>query len=149
MMLSYKFKTPGFVLLFIAAILSLCYFLFDFRFSFPVFAVISSYAETNFFWSFPTNFADELILMLFAAGFVLTILSREKTEYSEYKLLRIKALQRAIVAEVFFLIFIVLFTFGSAFIGLVIFNLFLPFIFYLGFFYFLKLKSLKNKQKRK
>ena len=147
MMISSKFKIPGIVLLLFASFLTVYYFLFDFRFSFPVFAVISSYSETKFFWSFPTNFADELILLLFTSGFVLTILSKEKTEYREYKLIRRKSLYLTILSEISFLFFIVLFTFGSAFIGLVIFNLFLPFIFYMAFYYFLKFKFLKNKRK--
>lgn len=146
-MLTPKFKIPGIVLLFIALILTVSYFLFNFRFEFPVFAVISSYSETKFFWSFSTNFADELILILFTTGFTLTIFSREKTEFREYKLIRRKAIYYTIMAEIGFLIFIFLFSFGSAFIALVILNLFLPFVLYLGFFNLMKLKVLRMKQK--
>jgi fatty acid desaturase len=149
MMISSKFKIPGIVLLLFASILSVYYFLFDFRFSFPVFAVISSYSETKFFWTFSTNFADELILLLFTLGFSLTIFSREKAEYGEYKLIRKKAIYYTIMAEIGYLIFIILFSFGSAFIALVVFNLFLPFIFYLIFFNLMKFKVLRNKQKKK
>lgn len=149
MMISSKFKIPGIVLLIFASVLTVYYFLFDFRFSFPVFAVISSYSETKFFWSFPTNFADELILLLFTTGFSLTIFSREKTEYREYKLIRRKAFYLTAVADIGYLIFIILFSFGSAFIALVLFNLFLPFIFYLAFFNIMKLKVLKMKRKKK
>ena len=149
MMFSYKYKKPGILLLIAALILTIYYFLFNFRFSFPVFAVISSYSETKFFWSFSTNFADELILLLFTTGFTLTILSREKTEYREYKLIRRKAIYYTIMAEIGYLIFIILFLFGSAFIALVILNLFLPFVLYLVSFNVMKLKVLRKKQKLK
>ena len=149
MMFSYKYKNPGILLLIAALILTIYYFLFNFRFSFPVFAVISSYSETKFFWSFSTNFADELILLLFSVGFVLTIFSSEKTEYREYKLIRRKAIYYTIMAEIGYLIFIILFSFGSAFIALVIINLFLPFVLYLVFFNVMKLKVLRMKQKLK
>lgn len=149
MMFSSKYKNPGIMLLIAALILTIFYFLFNFRFSFPVFAVISSYSETKFFWTFSTNFADELILILFTAGFTLTILSREKTEYREYKLIRRKAIYFTIMAEIGYLIFIILFSFGSAFIALVILNLFLPFVLYLVFFNTMKLKVLRIKQKLK
>ena len=149
MMFSSKYKNPGIMLLIAALILTIYYFLFNFRFSFPVFAVISSYSETKFFWTFSTNFADELILILFTAGFTLTILSREKTEYKEYKLIRRKAIYFTIMAEIVYLIFIILFSFGSAFIALVILNLCLPFVLYLVFFNTMKLKVLRMKQKLK
>jgi len=149
MMFSSKYKNPGIMLLIAALILTIYYFLFNFRFSFPVFAVISSYSETKFFWTFSTNFADELILILFTAGFTLTILSREKTEYKEYKLIRRKAIYFTIMAEIGYLIFIILFSFGSAFIALVILNLFLPFVLYLVFFNTMKLNVLRMKQKLK
>ena len=149
MMFSYKYKNPGIWLLIAALILSIYYFLFNFRFSFPVFAVISSYSETKFFWSFSTNFADELILILFTAGFTLTIFSREKTEYREYKLIRRKAIYYTIETEIGYLIFIILFSFGSAFIALVIINLFLPFVLYLVFFNVMKLKVLIMKHNLK
>lgn len=149
MMLSYKYKIPGVALLIIATILTLYYFLFNFRFEFPVFAVVSSYSETRFFWWFSTNFADELILLLFTFGFTLTIFSGEKTEFREFKLLRRKAIYRTIIAEIGLLIFIILFSFGSAFIALIILNLFLPFVLYIVFFNVMKLKVLRKKQKLK
>jgi len=149
MMFSSKYKNPGIMLLIAALILTIYYFLFNFRFSFPVFAVISSYSETKFFWTFSTNFADELILILFTAGFTLTILSREKTKYKEYKLIRRKAIYFTIMAEIGYLIFIILFSFGSAFIALVILNLFLPFVLYLVFFNTMKFKVMRMKQKLK
>jgi hypothetical protein len=149
MLFSYKYKKPGILLLIAALVLTIYYFLFNFRFEFPVFAVISSYSETKFFWSFSTNFADELILILFTVGFVLIIFSREKTEYREYKLIRRKAIYYTIMAEIGYLIFIILFSFGSAFIALVIINLFLPFVLYLVFFNVMKLKVLKMKHKLK
>lgn len=147
MMISSKFKMPGFVLLLMALILTVYYFLFNFRFSFPVFAVISSYSETKFFWTFSTNFADELILILFATGFFFTVFSREKTEYREFKLIRIKSIYLAILTSFGYLFFMILFSFGSAFIAFVLFYMFLPFIVYILTFNILKFKFLKTKRK--
>jgi len=49
-------------------------------FEFPVFAIYSSYMETRFFTMVSTNFADELIILLFLAGLSILVFLKEKNE---------------------------------------------------------------------
>jgi hypothetical protein len=141
MLLNYKYKPPGAILIFIGLILTILYFSADFRFEIPVIALFSSYFETKFFTTFRTNFADELILLILLTGFSLVVFSKEKKETDFLKTLRTKAMVKAAVADIAIMIFSVLFIFGSGFMGMVIFNIFLPFILYLGIFNFMKFRG--------
>lgn len=141
MLLSCKYKIPGFILIFAGTVLLVFYFGFDFRFEMPVFAVISSFMETKFFTSFKTNFADELIMILFLTGLALLTFSKEKNEIDSYKTVRVNAVKNTILSNTLFLIFSVLFIYGSGFIAIAIINLFLPFVLYLVFFNILKRRA--------
>jgi hypothetical protein len=144
MLLSYKYKFAGIILILIGLVLSILYFSVDFRFEIPVFALVSSYMETRFFTSFSTNFADELIFLTLITGFSLLVFSKEKNESRSIDCMRSKALVYSARVYVIFLIFSVLFFYGSSFIGMLILNLFSPFIFYLSIFYFLKIGEKKT-----
>jgi hypothetical protein len=146
MLLSFKYKIPGFILIFIGLVLTVLYFSVEFRFEIPVIAVFSSYFETKFFTAFRTNFADELILLIFLAGFSMVVFSKEKAESDYTESLRIRALVKTAVINTIILIFSVLFIYGSGFMGILILNILLPFILYLVFFNFLKYKE-RNKSK--
>ncbi|MEI6048695.1 MAG: hypothetical protein WCS03_07320 [Bacteroidota bacterium] len=143
-MLSFRYKIPGFVLIFIGLILTILYFSIEFRFELPVFAVASSYVETRFFTTFSTNFADELILLTLLTGFSLVVFSKEKNELDFYNSLRIRAIVKTSVANVLFLIFSVMFVYGSGFMIILILNIFLPFILYLAIFNFMKFREMKK-----
>ena len=138
MLLSYKFKLPGFIMIIAGTVLTFFYFGFDFRFEMPVLALFSSFMKTRFFTIFRTNFADELIMLLFLSGLFLLAFSAEKHEFDSYKSLRIKALIKTILADSIFVILSLLFVYGSGFIAAAIINLFLPFILYLVIFNILK-----------
>lgn len=144
-LLPYKYKTPGIILVIAGIILAILYFAFNFRFEFPVFAVVSSYMNTNFFTTFKTNFADETIMLLLLIGFCLWIFSEEKHEYDGLLNLRLKALIWAILTDLGILLFTILFIYGSGFIAIVLLNMIMPFVLYLSFFYYFKsmLKSVK------
>jgi len=141
MLLSFKFKIPGFILIFIGLILTILYFSVEFRFEMPVLAVFSSYVETRFLTTFSTNFADELILLILLAGFSLVVFSKEKKEFDFFQSLRIKALVKTAIINVAFLIFSVMFIYGNGFIMVLILNMFFPFILYLVIFNFMKFKK--------
>ncbi len=143
-MLSHKYKIPGIILVLAGTVLSVIYFSTNIRFELPVLAVISSYMETRYFVTFKTNFVDESILLLLLGGFSLWVFSKEKTETEELQKLRLKALKRAILTDLVFLLFSILFIYGSTFIALVVANLILPFILYLGYYYFLMLTKGKR-----
>jgi hypothetical protein len=143
-LLPYPWKFAGIFLSLCGIVLAIFYFWFDFRFTLPVFAVYSSFLETKMFTTFNTNFADDLILLLLLCGFGLIVFTKERIESEQMDLFRIKAVVIAFIANFIFLIFSVLFIFGSGFIGVLIMNLFSLPIFYLIIFNFLKRKKLDN-----
>jgi hypothetical protein len=140
-MLPYKFKLPGYVLIITGIVFSVLYFTVKFRFEIPVFAVASSYLKTKYFTTFSTNFSDESICILLLAGFSLVVFSRERNESALMQQLRMKALSRAVLADIVFLLFTVIFIYGSGFLVATILNLFLPFIFYIIIFNMMKTKA--------
>jgi len=144
MLLPNKFKLPGILMIFAGAILTFFYFGFDFRFEMPVLALFSSYMESKFFTTFRTNFADELIMLLFLSGLFMLSFSEDKNELDFYNSLRIKALIKTAVAESIIVVLILLFVYGTGFMAFSIINLFLPFILYLIIFNILKKRARVN-----
>ena len=142
MLLPFKYKMPGYILIFIGMILSILFFTINFRFQIPVLVLVSSYMETRFFTIFNTNFADELIFISLLTGFSLVAFSREKSEKDFYNSLRLRALVKTVITNTVFMIFSVLFIFGSAFMGIIVLNIFLPFIVYLVFFNFMRRREI-------
>jgi hypothetical protein len=139
-LLDYKFKVTGIVMLLAATALTIFYFTMNFRFSIPVFAVFSSFLETKFFTVFTTNFADELILLLFLFGFYLVAFSKEKNEKEFYQQLRVDAFIQAVKYSAAFLLFSILFIYGNGFITMLVINMYAIFVFYLVIFYRLRHK---------
>jgi hypothetical protein len=133
--LSYRIKWAGWVLVGLASGMLAAYLLLDFRFRMPVFAVLSSFFETKFFVTFQTNFADELIMLCYLAGFFLLVFSRERTENTGMDLKRSRAIFLAIRYNMVFLAFSILFVYGTGFIGALLLNMYSPFIIYLLVFY--------------
>ena len=135
LLLPYPWKQAGYLLTFAGMMLAILYFLFDFRFSIPVFAVVSSFLETRMFVTFRTNFADELILLLLICGLGLIVCSKEKSESEIMDALRSGAFIRAIIANTSLLLFSVLFVYGSGFLAVLTLNIFSFPVFYLLFFH--------------
>ena len=144
LLLPYKFKWVGTVLVCLGMVGLVFYIWFDFRLILPVLAVVSSFLETKTFIILQTNVADELILLSFLAGFFFLIFSKEKTETVYLDQLRARAFSKAVVANMVLLLFSILFVYGNGFMAIILLNLFSVFIFYLIFFYFLKRKELKK-----
>jgi hypothetical protein len=144
LLLPYPFKIVGGMLTLSGSILAMFYFLFDFKFRIPVFAVYSSFIETKIFATFKTNFADELIMIMLISGLGLMVFSKEKIEFENFDSIRASALTKATIVNIIFLLFSVFFIYGSGFIASLIFNLVSLLIFYLIFFYRLKYKEMKR-----
>jgi hypothetical protein len=140
-LLPYPLKLVGIFLTLTGLVFAVLYFWFDFRFTMPVFAVFSSFVETKIFATFRTNFADELTMLLLIAGLGLIVFSKEKTETENIDIFRTKALANASIANTIFLLFSILFVYGSGFIAILVFNLISSSFFYLCFYYFLKNKK--------
>lgn len=135
LLLSFRFKLAGILLVSIGVILSIAYFWFDFRIKIPVFAIYSAFLETKMFVVFRTNFADEMIMLLLISGLGLVIFSKERTEVEGIDQLRLNAFAKAMIANIVFLLFSVLFIYGSGFMAMLIINILSFFGFYLFFFY--------------
>lgn len=138
LLLPYRWKFAGYFLTFAGSIMAALYLWFDFRFSAPVFALVSSFLETRMFVSFRTNIADELILVLLISGIGLIAFTEEKTESEIPESVRSGAMAKAIVSNYIFLLFSVLFVYGSGFLAILMLNLISLPVFYLFFFYLLK-----------
>ena len=148
MLLPYRWKLVGWLLVLSGIVLAILYFWFEIRFTMPVFAVFSSYLENKFFVTFPTNVTDDLILLLLISGFGFVMFSKEKTESENLDLIRASALAKASIANIVFLLLSLFFIYGNGFIAIMVINLFSVSLFYLFFFYFLihnKSISLKNR----
>jgi len=139
--LPHKFKYLGVGLVVIGSALMVYYLGFDFRIMMPVFAVYSSFLETQTFSIIQTNVSDELILLLFLTGFLLILFSREKNERKRYNLLRYKASKYALLLNSALLFLSILFVYGTGFIAILTMNLFSITIFYLVIFHLLKNKE--------
>lgn len=107
----------------------------------PVLAVISSFLRTRYFIVFNANITDELALASYLTGLILLSISKEKTESPHLSEFRSKALLSGIILNSIFILFSIVFLFGSSFIIALILNVFSFFIFYLISFYFFKIKS--------
>jgi hypothetical protein len=143
-LLPFYCKFIGLLLILAGIVFSALYFWFDFRFTMPVFAVFSSFMEIKMFAVFRTNFADELIMLLFISGLSLLVFSKEKVESETLETVRYKALVNASISNSIFLILSILFVFGSGFIGILVINLFSFLLFYLLYFYIAKRKATKE-----
>ena len=144
-LLPYRFKFVGLILLFLGFTFSIAYIWFDFQVRMPVFAVYSAFIETKTFATFPTNVADELILILLLSGFLLLVFSREKQENLIPEFLRLKAFMYSLIVNTALLLFSVIFVYGSGFIAVLVFNIISIPVFYLTAFYILK-KKLKSQK---
>jgi hypothetical protein len=139
-LLPYRWKLAGIAISAAGAISALIYILFDFKFKMPVFAVYSSFLETKTFETFKTNVAEEITLSLLIIGLSLVVFSKEKNESEGLDPLRFKAMARAIIVNNIFLLFSVLFIFGTGFIAVLVVNVVSLLVFYLAFFYLGKRK---------
>ncbi len=138
MLLPFRYKITGAILVLCGLVMTVLYFTVNFRFELPVFAFFSSYVETKFLTGFKTNFADELILLTLLTGFLLVSFSREKIEEEYFASLRHKALVSSVIINSAILLFSILFIYGGGFMGVVIMNIYTPFIIYIITFHVLK-----------
>jgi hypothetical protein len=140
-------KNIGVISLITGMVFSILYLKFDFNYTTSVFAVISIYLENRFFIITKTNIIDEITLMLFVVGFALIVFSKEKNEVAYLDALREKALVKAVLANTFLMLFSIFYIYGGGFLGVLVFNVFSVFIFYLIFFYLSLRKHHRETQK--
>jgi hypothetical protein len=129
-MISYKFKIIGYIFILAGIVLTALYSYHRVDISMPVYAVYSSFLVTKYFTIIKTNIFEEVTILSFLAGFLLTAFSKEKTEHEYYATLRGKAWQTAILLNSAWLILSTAFIFGRGFLMVLILNLCSTFILY-------------------
>lgn len=129
------FKWIGLVLIALSGMLTLLFDRLNLRIEVPVFAVVSSFMETKFLVFSRTNFTDEISLLLALTGFLMVVFSKEKNDSEELQLIRYKSFAQAVFINTIFLIFCVLFVYGSSFMAMLVLNIFSVYVFYLIIFY--------------
>lgn len=143
-MISYKYKLPGWILVLTGIALTVVYAVKRIDLSVPVFAIVTSYMETKFLTVIDNNVFEEIVILFYLSGFLLTAFSKDKNEQDFYKKLRGEAWTKAVLTNSFFLLFIVLFVFGVGFVVFMVVNLFSVFVFYHVFYWQEKRNFLKK-----
>ena len=113
----------------------------DFRLIVPVFAVYSSFLQTDIFSFIHTNITDELIMLIFLIGFFLLVFSKEKNERRKYPVFRYRSWIRSIQINSAFLLLSIVFVYGTGFIVILLVNLYSPFLIYLVIFHLMKIRG--------
>lgn len=144
MRLPYRWKRIGLLITLLAIGLNITFFLTDFKWTIPVFALSSYFMEHQMFRTFPTNVSDEIILLLYLIGLALIVFSKEKIESEELTAFKQKLFIKAAFINTIFLVLSVVLIYGGSFIGILVFNLISPFIIYLFLFYFVHRNSKEN-----
>ena len=129
-MIDHKYKNVGFGFLLGGIVLTTIYFVHRVEITLPVIAISSSYINTKYFTIIQTNIFEELIFICFLTGFLLTVFSREKSDFEEYRKLREEAWQIAILLNSALIAIFIIFVYGAGFIVMLIFNMFSVFILY-------------------
>jgi len=113
-LLPHSLRYVGYLLILFSLGVSYLYF-FGGRpafFEVPVFAILTSYAETRWFVFAQTNALDEMAMIFALAGILIIIFSKERIESEDLSFLRMKAIVYGIYTTSIILVFIYLTVFG-------------------------------------
>lgn len=113
-LLPYRFRFFGFGLVLFSLGALYLYFLGGRPsiFETPVFALVTSYAETRWFVVAQTNSLDEAAVIFAVLGFIFILFSREEFEDERVQYLRIRSLFLSVYLTSGLVIFMYLFVFG-------------------------------------
>lgn len=106
-----------------------------------VFAVHSEYLNNSYLKVVNNNFGEEIAIILIITGLFLFAFSREKSESEMLNVLRLKAFFISFYLSFAFLLAATFFTFGFAFIYMLILNMAVPLILYITTFKILLLRK--------
>jgi branched-subunit amino acid transport protein AzlD len=109
------------------------------------FAFYSSYVENKYMQFIGNNMSEEIVGLLILCGLFLIAFSRDKVENELKAFMRVKALYLTVYAQIIFLILSILFTFGFAFVYMLMANMVFPIIFFLLSFRIFLFIHRKNK----
>jgi len=131
MLLPGTFKFAGILFLVAGTFLGIIRFYFGIKpglLDLKPFALYSSYIENKYMQFVGNNMSEEVVGLLILIGLFMIAFSRDKKESEVKDNLRVKALYLTIYIQTFFLVGSFLFTFGFAFVYMLIINIAFPFI---------------------
>lgn len=137
MLLPSRLKTVGIILIVLGIIFAIARFKFGYKPDFltiKTFAVYSLLLKTKYMQIIDNNMAEELIGIFLLLGFFILAFSRDKNETEKSIALRVKTLFISTYITAAFLFASILFTYGFAFIYVLVLNLVLPLIIYILLF---------------
>ncbi len=108
------------------------------------FALYSYYLDEKFIQTVSNNFGEEITGFLIITGLFMIAFSREKTENPQTGLIRLRAFFYTFYLNFIFLLFALLFTFGFAFIYMLIVNMGFGLLTYIAIFQLLLLIDRKK-----
>ena len=113
--------------------------------SMPVFAIYNSeiFGKGQWFQEFTTNATNTIVGSLFIIGGLLVSFSKEKTEDEFIGRLRLSSLLWAVWVNYILLLIAMLFVYGSAFLTVMVYNMFTVFIIFITRFQYLLYKNSK------
>lgn len=113
-LLPYQFRFAGFAIIFFSLGAAYLYFLGGRPavFEVPVFAFVTSYAETRWFVIAQTNALDEIAVLCTLLGLLFILFSKEKIENAEIEYLRVRSLFLSVYFTSGLIIIFYLFVFG-------------------------------------
>lgn len=140
-LINYSWRKWGFFSILIGLVFSYINSFTQIRIESPVLAIYSGFMEQSFFAVTQTNLTDELAIIFLMLGLLILIITKEKNETEHIISLRYKALVISFVINNIFLMFCVLFIYGTGFIGVLIAGLFSQAIIYIISFNILKIRN--------
>lgn len=146
---SYRLRIYGLILVIIASILTILYITTDLSLETKVFAINSSFFESNWFTIVQTNIVEEIMMILYILGLSLISWSVYKcTDKSKYYLLIRPAIHTFWIVTTI-QILAILFFFGFGFVSFLIYNLIAYQTFFLFFYFIFKIKDKREFKNKK
>jgi hypothetical protein len=142
LLLPHGFRFPGYIFTIAGSVFGIMRFWFDIKPKFLVmrpYAIYSEYLGEKYMHFIRDNMSEELVGILLVIGAWMIALSRDKEETEENTELRIRAFHISAYAQMVFMVFSLLFTYGIAFIYMLMMYMIIPPVIY--FLAFLWLKS--------
>jgi hypothetical protein len=146
-LLPYRMKMPGVVLVVCGLVLSYANMVKHFEFkslTIPVLAVFSWFSDAKLFVIMRSNLTNEIAITAVLAGLVLLVFSKEKDEAEGIMALRYRAMFTASIIHMVYLFLITFFTYGLAYIIMITAGTVSIFLIYLAIFNMM-LKSFRRK----
>jgi hypothetical protein len=132
-LLSHRFKIAGYLLSVSGIVLAITRYYFEVKLGFfntKVFALSSSYLETNYFTVIDNHISEEVAAVLILVGLFLLAFSKERVEHDKLSHLRFKSFLISFYTHTGLLICSVIFIYGFGFLKILVLNLFAPLVFY-------------------